>query len=137
MPSNLYNVSNGEHYSTAQIVDVIKQVVPGADLSVGPGMQPWIDYTVLRGSFDITRIKNDLGLHARAAAKFVTLASSFASDIRVARNGQEVNGKSIMGVMMLAASRGSDITLIAVGDDETDAVSGLAELIAQRFGEEE
>ncbi len=82
-------------------------------------------------------IINKLGLHARAAAKFVTLASSFASDIKVARNGQEVNGKSIMGVMMLAASRGSDITLIADGDDETDAVNRLAELIAQRFGEEE
>ena len=82
-------------------------------------------------------IVNKLGLHARAAAKFVTLASSFASDIRVARDGQEVNGKSIMGVMMLAASRGSAITLIADGDDEQDAVNRLAELIAQRFGEEE
>ncbi len=82
-------------------------------------------------------IVNKLGLHARAAAKFVTLASSFASDIRVARNGQEVNGKSIMGVMMLAASRGSAITLIAEGEDEQDAVNRLAELIAQRFGEEE
>ena len=82
-------------------------------------------------------IVNKLGLHARAAAKFVTLASSFASDIRVARNGQEVNGKSIMGVMMLAASRGSAISLIADGEDEQDAVNRLAELIAQRFGEEE
>jgi phosphocarrier protein len=82
-------------------------------------------------------IINKLGLHARAAAKFVTMASSFASDIKVARNGQEVNGKSIMGVMMLAASRGSDITLIADGEDENDAVNRLAELIAQRFGEEE
>ena len=82
-------------------------------------------------------IVNKLGLHARAAAKFVTLASSFASVIRVARNGQEVNGKSIMGVMMLAASRGSAISLIADGEDEQDAVNRLAELIAQRFGEEE
>ena len=82
-------------------------------------------------------IVNKLGLHARAAAKFVTLASSFASDIRVARNGQEVNGKSIMGVMMLAASRGSAISLIADGEDEQDAVNRLAELIAQRIGEEE
>ena len=82
-------------------------------------------------------IVNKLGLHARAAAKFVTLASSFASDIRVARNGQEVNGKSIMGVMMLAASRGSVISLIADGEDEQYAVNRLAELIAQRFGEEE
>ncbi|MGD2074285.1 MAG: HPr family phosphocarrier protein [Gammaproteobacteria bacterium] len=82
-------------------------------------------------------IINRLGLHARAAAKFVTLASSFDSDIKVARNGQEVNGKSIMGVMMLAASQGSVVTLIADGEDEKDAVNKLAELIAQRFGEEE
>jgi phosphocarrier protein HPr len=82
-------------------------------------------------------IVNKLGLHARAAAKFVTLASSFASDIRVSRNGQEVNGKSIMGVMMLAASKGSELTLVADGEDESDAIAGLAELIAQRFGEDE
>jgi phosphocarrier protein HPr len=82
-------------------------------------------------------IVNRLGLHARAAAKFVTLASSFGSNIKVSRNGQEVNGKSIMGVMMLAASKGSDITLIADGEDEKDAINRLADLIAQRFGEEE
>ncbi len=82
-------------------------------------------------------ITNKLGLHARAAAKFVTLASTFASDIKVARNGQEVNGKSIMGVMMLAASRGSEITLIADGEDEIRAVDKLAELVARRFGEDE
>ncbi len=82
-------------------------------------------------------IVNKLGLHARAAAKFVTLASSFASDIKVSRNGQEVNGKSIMGVMMLAASKGSEITLIINGDDETEAIEKLSELIQERFGEEE
>ena len=82
-------------------------------------------------------IVNKLGLHARAAAKFVTLASSFASEIRVERDGQEVNGKSIMGVMMLAASRGSDITLITDGADEQQALDGLAGLVAQRFGEPE
>jgi len=82
-------------------------------------------------------IINKLGLHARAAAKFVTLASSFASSIKVARNGQEVNGKSIMGVMMLAASKGTDITLIADGEDESDAIEKLSTLIAQRFGENE
>ena len=76
-------------------------------------------------------------MHARAAAKFVTLAASFASEIRVARNGQEVNGKSIMGVMMLAASRGTEITLFANGNDEKDAIEGLTELIQQRFGENE
>ena len=82
-------------------------------------------------------IINKLGLHARAAAKFVTLASSFASDIKVARNGQEVNGKSIMGVMMLAASKGTDITLIINGNDETEAIKKLSELVQERFGEDE
>ena len=82
-------------------------------------------------------IVNKLGLHARAAARFVTLASSFASDIKLARNGQQVNGKSIMGVMMLAASRGSEIKLSADGEDEQQAIESLAELIAQRFGEDE
>ncbi|TCK17551.1 phosphocarrier protein [Thiogranum longum] len=82
-------------------------------------------------------IVNKLGLHARAAAKLVTLASSFASDIKLARNGQEVNGKSIMGVMMLAASKGTEIRLIADGDDEHEAIRKLTELIENRFGEEE
>jgi phosphocarrier protein len=82
-------------------------------------------------------IVNKLGLHARAAAKFVTLASSFASDIRVARNGQEVNGKSIMGVMMLAASKDSEITLIINGNDEAEAIEKLSELVQERFGEDE
>jgi len=82
-------------------------------------------------------IVNKLGLHARAAAKFVTLAASFASEIKLARNSQQVNGKSIMGVMMLAASRNCEITIIADGSDETEAIDGLAELVAQRFGEDE
>ena len=82
-------------------------------------------------------IVNKLGLHARAAAKFVTLASSFASEIKLARNGQEVNGKSIMGVMMLAASRGCEVTLTASGEDENEAIARLTELIEQRFGEAE
>ncbi|MFQ5642125.1 MAG: HPr family phosphocarrier protein [Thiogranum sp.] len=82
-------------------------------------------------------IVNKLGLHARAAAKFVTLASSFASEITLARNGQQVNGKSIMGVMMLAASKGSEITISATGDDESEAVDRLSDLVARRFGEDE
>ncbi len=82
-------------------------------------------------------IVNKLGLHARAAAKFVTLASSFASDIKLARNGQQVNGKSIMGVMMLAASRGCEVTISADGNDETKAIDSLSELVVQRFGEDE
>jgi len=82
-------------------------------------------------------IVNKLGLHARAAAKFVTLASSFSSEVKLGRNGQEVNGKSIMGVMMLAASKGTDIRLIAEGSDEHEAIEKLTELIKNRFGESE
>ncbi len=82
-------------------------------------------------------IVNKLGLHARAAAKFVTLASSFSSEVKLGRNGQEVNGKSIMGVMMLAASKGTDIRLIAEGNDEHEAIEKLTELIKNRFGESE
>jgi len=82
-------------------------------------------------------IVNKLGLHARAAAKFVTLASRFKSDIDVARNGRQVNGKSIMGVMMLAAGKGSQITLTVSGEDETEAASQLEALVADRFGERE
>ena len=84
-----------------------------------------------------TTIVNKLGLHARAAAKFVTQASLFEADINVKRNGQDVNGKSIMGVMMLAAAKGSDIELIIDGADEKQAMQSLLELIANRFGEEE
>jgi len=82
-------------------------------------------------------IINKLGLHARAAAKFVTLASRFVAEIQVRRNGREVNGKSIMGVMMLAAAKGSHIEIQADGEDEQDAVEQLVELINQRFGENE
>lgn len=82
-------------------------------------------------------IVNKLGLHARAAAKFVTCASAFASHIQVERQGQRINGKSIMGVMMLAAAQGSTITLIIEGEDEAAACAALERLIANRFGEAE
>ena len=82
-------------------------------------------------------IVNKLGLHARAAAKFVSLASSFASEINLSRNGQTVNGKSIMGVMMLAAAKGCSLELSADGSDEEVALEQLEQLIAERFGEEE
>ena len=82
-------------------------------------------------------IVNKLGLHARAAAKFVTLASTFASNIQLAKDGQQVNGKSIMGVMMLAASQGTELKLIADGQDESEAIQRLSELIEHRFGEDE
>jgi phosphocarrier protein len=82
-------------------------------------------------------IVNRLGLHARAAAKLVSCASGFASRIEVERNGQRVNAKSIMGVMMLAASQGSWILIDAIGEDADDALSALEELIGGRFGEPE
>ena len=82
-------------------------------------------------------IINKLGLHARAAAKFVTLASQFESRIEVARNGQTVNGKSIMGIMMLAASKGTTLTISAEGPDEDKALNELEALIQSRFQEAE
>ena len=82
-------------------------------------------------------IVNKLGLHARAAAKFVTCASGFGAEITVRRAEREVNGKSIMGVMMLAAAKGTEIELEASGDDATVALDALEALIANRFGEEE
>ena len=85
---------------------------------------------------DIT-IVNKLGLHARAAAKFVTLASSFESDIQLSREGRTVNGKSIMGVMMLAAAKGTQLTLHISGQDEETALNQLNELVNGKFGENE
>lgn len=82
-------------------------------------------------------IINKLGLHARAAAKFVRSASGFECDIEVMRGGQCVNGKSIMGVMMLAASQGTTLEIMADGRDEREAIDALAKLINDRFGEEE
>lgn len=81
-------------------------------------------------------IVNQLGLHARAAARLVTLASKFESDIRVRKDSREVSGKSIMGVMMLAAAKGSQITLIAEGPDAEQALKELEALIADKFGED-
>lgn len=82
-------------------------------------------------------IVNKLGLHARAAAKFVTHANKFASHIEISKGTKTVNGKSIMGVMMLAAAQGSQLMLIADGSDEQQAIAALNELIEQRFGEAE
>jgi phosphocarrier protein len=82
-------------------------------------------------------IVNKLGLHARAAAKLVTTASGFAADIRLRRGEREVNGKSIMGVMMLAASQGTVVELLADGEDADAALDALDALIADRFGEAE
>ena len=82
-------------------------------------------------------IQNRLGLHARAAAKFVSLASGFASRIELCRGNRAVNGKSILGVMMLAAGRGSNLTLKINGQDEANAAEALECLINERFGEPE
>ena len=82
-------------------------------------------------------ICNKLGLHARAAARFVSLASGFDCRIMLERNGRRVNGKSIMGVMMLAAAQGAAITLITDGQDEQQAADALQQLIEDRFGEDE
>ena len=85
---------------------------------------------------DVTII-NKLGLHARAAAKLVNCASQYASSVQLVREGQKVNGKSIMGVMMLAASQGTKLSLEVDGADESEAAAALKELIAGRFGESE
>ncbi len=81
-------------------------------------------------------IINKLGLHARAAAKFVNLASQFESEIALTRDGRRVNGKSIMGVMMLAAAQGTTLELSVSGNDENEALEQLEGLIGQRFGED-
>jgi phosphocarrier protein HPr len=80
-------------------------------------------------------ISNSLGLHARAAARFVHTASGFQSRIRVARGEREIDGKSIMGLLLLAASRGSVITISATGDDEADALVALCALVERGFDE--
>jgi phosphocarrier protein HPr len=81
-------------------------------------------------------IVNRLGLHARAAAKLVHLANRFASEIRIVKNGMDVNGKSIMGVLMLAASKDSSVLVRAKGPDAAEAVEAIGQLIAGKFGEE-
>jgi phosphocarrier protein len=85
---------------------------------------------------DITII-NKLGLHARAASKFVTVANGYSAEIHVNRDAQRVNAKSIMGVMMLAASQGTSLRLEADGEDAGAALDALEELVKQRFGEPE
>lgn len=82
-------------------------------------------------------IINKLGLHARASSKFTQVASRFKSEIWVIRKGKRVNGKSIMGLMMLAAAQGSIIELEINGIDESQAITALVELINSYFGEEE
>lgn len=80
-------------------------------------------------------IKNKLGLHARAAAKLVHAAARFASEIKIRKGDEEVDGKSILGILLLAAGRGSVITVKANGPDETEAVEAIRALIDDKFGE--
>jgi phosphocarrier protein len=82
------------------------------------------------------QIMNELGMHARAATKFVQTANKFASAITVEKDGQEVNGKSIMGVLMLVAAKGSYITVKAQGDDADQALAAVAALVKDKFGED-
>lgn len=81
-------------------------------------------------------IVNRLGLHARAAAKLVHTASGFSSEVSLVRNGEEVDAKSILGILLLAAAQGSTLTLRCAGQDEEEASRAITELIASRFGEE-
>lgn len=85
------------------------------------------------GEFEI---KNKLGLHARAAVLFVQMASNYESDITIAKDDIEVNGKSIMGILMLGATMGSNVRVMARGSDAERAVSELGRLISSKFGEE-
>jgi phosphocarrier protein len=80
-------------------------------------------------------IINKLGLHARASAKLTQLASRYQSDVQMSRNGRKVNAKSIMGVMMLAAGKGSKVTIEIEGADENDAMEAIVALIGDYFGE--
>lgn len=80
-------------------------------------------------------VVNALGLHARAAAKFVNLAKTFSSTVEVRLGDKSVDGKSIMGVMMLAAARGTELILRVEGPDDAEAFTALTELVADRFGE--
>jgi phosphocarrier protein len=81
-------------------------------------------------------IKNRLGLHARAAAKFVHLASRYRAQVRVSRGGRVVDGKSIMGILLLAAAHGTTIAIAVDGSDEREALSALCDLVERGFGEE-
>lgn len=85
----------------------------------------------------VAKIENKLGIHARPASLFVKTAGQFESDIRIEKDGVEVNGKSIMGVMMLAAEKGSEITITAEGVDEKEAIDSLIKLVEERKFDEE
>jgi phosphocarrier protein HPr len=81
------------------------------------------------------KIQNELGLHARAATKLVQLASKYPCELTITKDGHEVNGKSIMGVLMLVASKGTSVTLRARGEKAQEAITAIAALIDDKFGE--
>jgi phosphocarrier protein len=81
-------------------------------------------------------VVNELGMHARAAAKFVHVATRYQARVRVARDAREMDGKSIMGILLLAAARGSTISITAEGADESEAVAALVALVRSGFGED-
>ena len=82
-------------------------------------------------------IRNKLGLHARAAVKFVNLSNRFGSSIKIVKDGEEIDGKSILGILTLAATQGTSIRLLVSGKDEEAAMAALVELIGNRFDEKE
>jgi phosphocarrier protein len=82
-------------------------------------------------------IKNKLGLHARAAVKFVNLANRFGASVKIVKDGNEIDGKSILGILTLAATQGSEIMLLVAGKDEDSALKALADLVNNRFDEKE
>lgn len=85
---------------------------------------------------NVVEIVNRAGMHARPASEFVKLAGTFASEVRVEKDGMEVNGKSIMGVLMLAAECGSSLTIRVEGDDAVEALNALSDLVRRGFEEE-
>ena len=84
----------------------------------------------------VFKIKNKLGLHARAAAMFVRLSNKFSSDIKLIKDGYEVNGKSILGILSLAAIQGTELNIVVRGKDAGEALSEIGKLIESGFGEE-
>ena len=82
-------------------------------------------------------IRNKLGLHARAAVKFVNLANRFSASVKIVKDGDEIDGKSILGILTLAATQGTSIRLVVSGKDEEAALAALVELITNRFDEKE
>jgi phosphotransferase system HPr (HPr) family protein len=82
-------------------------------------------------------IRNKLGLHARAAVKFVNLSNRFVASVKIVKDGSEIDGKSILGILTLAATQGSEITLRVSGEDEEGALKALSDLINNRFDEKE